>query len=144
MFGLTPYSHKNAVSYYDPFREFENFGKAFFGQNDLMTFKTDIRETDSGFELEADLPGFKKEDIKIDVNGDRLTVSAERKDQHEEKDNKGNFIYRERSYGKYSRSFDMTDIETKNIKASYTDGVLKLELPKREKKEPESQHVEID
>ena len=143
MFALTPYNHRNSVAYFDPFREMDVMSKALFG-NELSTFKTDVRKVDNGYELEADLPGFKKEDINIDIEGDRLTVSAERKNEFEDKDDKGNYVFRERSYGKYSRSFDMTGIETKDIKASYTDGVLKLNLPIKEKKDPETQKVAID
>ena len=143
MFGLTPYTRRNNVAYYDPFRELENFEKAFFGSGEMPTFKTDIRDAGKAFELEADLPGFKKEDIKIDIHGDRLTISAERKNENDEKDDTGNYVYRERSYGAYSRSFDLTGIRAEDITASYTDGVLKLELPKQEETKPEPRRLEI-
>ena len=61
---------------YNPFRDFEDINRAFFGDNSLAEFKTDIRDTGDGFLLEADLPGFKKEDIKLSLNGETLTIKA--------------------------------------------------------------------
>ena len=87
MFGLTPYTRRNNTpAYYDPFRDLENFEKNFFGSGELPTFKTDIRDTGDAYELEADLPGFQKENIKIDIEGEQLTIRAERKGDRAEKD----------------------------------------------------------
>lgn len=139
MFGLTPYERKNGhLVNYDPFKEMEDMERALWGGDWMKSFRTDVRETDDAFILESDLPGFKKEDITVDVNGDYLTVSAERKSNAEEKDDKGNFIRRERSYGKFQRSFDVSDVDVAKIEGEYTDGVLKLTLPKRTAA-PESQ-----
>lgn len=104
--------------------------------------KTDITDTGDAFKLEADLPGFKKEDIKIGLENDRLTISAERKDEHEEKGKNG-CIRRERSYGSFTRSFDVSGIDTAAISAAYTDGVLTLTLPKRPELVPENRQIAI-
>ena len=85
MFDLKPYERKNQVSSYNPFRDMDAFERnffsnpfGFFGSNMLAEFKTDITDNGNEYLLEADLPGFKKEDIKLDINGDVLTVQAER------------------------------------------------------------------
>lgn len=88
-------------------------------------------------------PGFKKEDIKIDVEDDCLTISAERKVDEDKKDEKNNFVKRERYYGSYSRSFDVSGINIDGIEASYTDGVLTLTMPKKASEVPASRRLEI-
>lgn len=144
MFGLTPYTRRNNTpAYYDPFRDLENFEKNFFGSGELPTFKTDIRDTGDAYELEADLPGFQKKNIKIDIEGEQLTIRAERKGDREEKDKKGNYVYRERSFGTYSRSFDISGVRTQDISAKYNDGVLTLTLPKLQETKPETRRLEI-
>ena len=129
---------------YNPFREFEEFEKNFFKNNDLAEFKTDIKDTGKEFVLEADLPGFKKEDIKVNVEDNYMTITAERHSESEEKDKKGNYIRCERSYGSFSRTFDITGIKTEAIKATYNDGVLTLTMPKKEETAPASRAVTIE
>ena len=143
MFGLTPYERKNSAMSYDPFKAFENFEREFFKANGLAEFKTDIKDTGKEYELEADLPGFKKEDINIELDDNYLTIQAERKYENDEKDKKGNYVRRERSYGSFSRSFDVSGIDVSAIKASYQDGVLKLTLPKQGEPEPQSRKIAI-
>ena len=144
MFGLTPYENKNSsVSAYNPFRDLANFERSFFGESDLAEFKTDIKDMGDHFQLEADLPGFKKEDIKIDLDGDYMTISGERHSEFEEKDKKGNYVRCERSYGSYSRSFDISNIYADDISAEYKDGVLKMRLPKRKEESPAVKRLEI-
>ena len=75
MFALTPFGRRLGVNY-DPFREFEEMKKSFFGTTSLSEFKTDIRQEGDNYVLEADLPGFRKEDIKIDIEGDYMTIHA--------------------------------------------------------------------
>ena len=140
MFGLTPYERKNSAMTYDPFKAFENFEREFFKTNGLAEFKTDIKE----YELEADLPGFKKEDINIELDDTYLTIQAERKSETEEKDKTGSYVRRERSCGSFSRSFDVSGIDVSAIKASYQDGVLKLVLPKKEEIAPAARRLEIE
>lgn len=121
---LVPYARKNHnVSNFNPFHDFDELERAFFSDNALGEFKADIQEDGDNFVLEADLPGFKKEDIHVDVADDRLTVSAERHSNYEDKDKKGNYLRCERSYGSYARSFDISGIDAAGIKAAYADGV---------------------
>lgn len=97
----------------------------------LAPFKTDLKEEPDKFILEAELPGFAKEEIKINLDGDNLTISAEHKTE-EKSEEKGKYIRQERYYGSYKRTFDAGAIKIDDIKAEYKDGVLKLELPKKE------------
>lgn len=148
MFELRPYRKNNSVSYYNPFRDMENFEKVFFGdpyyRNALAEFKTDITDEGDHFLLEADMPGFEKNDIHLDVSGDTLTIKAERLTKNKTEDKKDRYVCSERSYGSYSRSFDITGIDAAGIKAKYNNGVLSLTLPKKVEKQPESQRVEIE
>ena len=131
MLNMVPYSRKhNNTSLYNPFSLFDELEKDFFSSNAIAEFKTDIQDAGDSYIMEADLPGFKKEDIKIDLDDKVLTINAERHSDYEEKDKKGNFVRCERSYGTYSRSFGIDGIQADAIKASYHDGVLKLVLPK--------------
>lgn len=142
MFELTPFVRRNHVVAYDPFRELENMQREFFGEN-AFRFNTDIRDMGKEYRLEAELPGFRKEDIKIDVEGDYLTVSAERREEKEENDKNGGYLHRERSYGAFSRSFDVSGVNTEGITANYKDGVLTLNMPKKENKLPNARRLEI-
>ena len=129
---------------YNPFHEFEDMNRNFFGDNTLAEFKTDIRDTGDAFTLEADLPGFKKEDITLNLNGDALEIKAERHSDYEDTDKQSGYLRCERSYGSYSRSFDVSGIDTSNIGANYKDGVLKITLPKRAAQLPEGRKIAIE
>lgn len=150
MFEMRPYAKKNN-SLYNPFRDMDEFEKRFFSSpfgffenGTLDEFKTDVKDEGDHYELEADLPGFDKKDIHLDINADTLTVSAERHSEHEEKDKKGKYIRCERSYGTYSRDFDVSGINTEGIKAKYENGVLKLTMPKKANALPETKRLEIE
>ena len=148
MFGLT----RRSQDIYNPWREMEEFEKAFFsspfgnffGTNALSQFRTDVTDEGDHYLLEADLPGFEKKDITLDIRDDTLTVRAERKSKVEEKDKKDKVIRMERSYGAYQRSFDISGVDADKIKAKYTDGVLRLTLPKQERRLPEGRRLEIE
>ncbi|MBQ9112980.1 MAG: Hsp20/alpha crystallin family protein [Clostridia bacterium] len=143
MFELTPFVRGDrSFAAYDPFKEMEEFEKRFFGRQ-LPAFKTDIRETEQAYILEAELPGFSKEDIRAEVRNGYLTIHAEQKTDKDEKDEKNNYIRRERSYGSFTRSFDLDGIRSDEITASYKDGVLSLTLPKEQKKPDEGRKLEI-
>ena len=129
---------------YNPFRDFEDINRAFFGDNSLAEFKTDIRDVGDGFVLEADLPGFKKEDINLSLNGDTLTIKAERHSDFEDQDKKSGYLRCERSYGSYSRSFDVTGVDVSQISASYNDGVLRIRLPKQAPRQPDARTIVIE
>ena len=143
MFELVPYTRKRNVTFYNPFDELDDMQRRFFGETAVRDFKTDIRDEGEHYLLEADLPGFKKEDISVNIEGDTLTIRAERTESTDEKDSKGNYIKRERSYGSFSRSFDMTGIRTEDVSAAYENGVLKLTLPKKQETLPTSRKLEI-
>ena len=137
MFELTPYSTRRSMM--DPF----NFFSDFFGTNNApMELRTDITDKGDSFVLEADLPGFKKEDIKINLENDRLTIKAERHSNTET--TKNGYVRRERSFGSFERSFDVSGIDTAGIKANYTDGVLTLTLPKRPELVPDNRSIVIE
>ena len=140
MFGLTPYTRNFYVASYDPFKEMEEFEKRFFGQR-TPAMKTDIREADGAYILEAELPGFTREDIHAEIKNGYLTIRAERKSESE--DNNENFLRRERSFGSFSRTFDLEGIDADAISASFKNGVLTLELPKLAPKAEEARKVEI-
>ena len=138
MFGLTPYERND---FWNPFREFEkDFFKDFSSVNRC---RTDIRDEGGQYILECEMPGFNKEDIKIDVNGSVLTLCAEHKSENDEKNKNGEYIRRERSYGSYCRSFDISNIDESAIEAEYTNGVLKVTLPKKTEQQPETKRIEI-
>lgn len=143
MFELTPFAHRHRDVLYHPFQELEAFEKNFFGDSSPTGFQTDIKDTEKAYELEADLPGFQKEDIKIDLEDQYLTIRAERSAQSEEKDRKGNYVKRERFYGSFSRSFDVSNVKTDQIEATYQNGVLKLVMPKKEESRPAARRLEI-
>ena len=139
MFELMPFARRenNLWNYLD------NMEKNLFGGLDesFSSFRTDIVDQGDAFELRAELPGFKKEDIHIDVDGETLTVSAEHKEENEEK--KDNYVRRERKYGSFSRSFDISSIDHEAIEAGYQDGILTLKLPKKAPVVPASRQIEI-
>lgn len=143
MFGLMPFEHRQNSLGYNPFRELEEMERSFFGSRELSAFKTDIQDKGNAYELSTDLPGFKKDDIHLELDGDTLTVSAERHSDWEDEEKKGGFVRCERSFGQYSRSFDVSGVDTGKIEASYEDGVLKLTLPKKQETVPASRRIEI-
>lgn len=116
----------------------------FFGNQSLAEFKTDITDEGDRYVLEADLPGFEKKDIDLSVQGDLLTIRAERHSKVEEKDQKNKMVRMERSYGAYSRQFDVSGIDVNSISAKYEDGVLKLDMPKRQQNLPEARTLAIE
>jgi HSP20 family molecular chaperone IbpA len=113
--------------------------------NGLM--QTDVEEKDNGYEITMNLPGFKKEDVKGEIKDGYLTVTASTNTSNDEKDKDGKFIRRERYSGTCSRSFYVGEEVTENdIKAKFTDGVLKIAVPKKEAKPAveESKYIAIE
>ena len=102
---------------------------------------------DNNFELEVDLPGFNKDNIKMTIDDGYLTINAKQETNNDEKDNHGKYVRRERYYGECSRSFYVgEDVKEEDIKAKYTDGTLKVEIPKVEPKKEleEKKYIEIE
>ena len=151
MFGLTPFdSRRNDMMNFgwNQFHEMESMERSLFGNNSLFdgfkSMRTDIQDNGSEYVLQADMPGFDKSEIKLSLKNDILTISADKKDEVVDNDENGNFIRRERSYGSYKRSFDVSGIDQKAIKANYKDGVLTLNLPKLETQVDDSVNINID
>ena len=122
------------------------FGTGFFGSRDPLfgkngrnLMKTDIREHDAGYEVDIDLPGFKKDEISIELENGYLTVSAAKGLDKDEEDKKGKYIRKERYAGAMQRSFYVGEYVTQeDIKAKYENGILRLSVPKKEAKPVET------
>lgn len=141
MFGMLPFDRRDD----NMFDLFDNFEKKFFGNTaaTLPAFRTDIRDQGDKFLLEAELPGFNKEDISLELKEGILTIKAEHKEQDEEKNAKGEYIRRERRYGSFARTFDVSGINESAITATYNNGILELVLPKQTPVIPESRQIAI-
>ena len=134
MFELTRRNNNHPVRAFNPFRDLEEFERnffdspfrGFFGTQDLAEFKTYVTDEGDHYLLEADLPGFEKKDIKLELDGDYLVIRAERHSKVEEKDKKDKVVRLERSYGSYTRQFNVSAVDTAKIKAKYDNGVLTL------------------
>lgn len=146
-----------ALVRWDPFRELaglQNSITRLFDENmrylklpedsaGQFAFPVDIKDTPEAVQIRAEMPGMNKEDIKINLNDNLLTIQGERR--KEEKEEGANFIRVERSYGSFSRSFTV-DIPVKqdDIKASYREGVLEITLPKEAAPKQEEVNIQID
>ena len=125
---------------------FDNFfGDDFFGEHSPLygkhgknLMKTDIHEKDGGYELAIDLPGFKKDEISLDIRDGYLSISAQKGLDKDEEDKKGRIIRQERYAGVCSRSFYVGDVKPEDVKAKYESGVLTITLPKDEPKKLEN------
>lgn len=118
-----------------------------YGKNAKRMMKTDIRETDGSYELDIDLPGFKKDEIQASLENGYLTISAAKGLDKDEKDKEGKYIRQERYAGAMTRSFYVgEEVSQEEIKAKYEDGILKLSIPKKEKKPEVEQnnHIAIE
>ena len=110
-----------------------------YGKNAKNIMKTDIREHDTGYELDIDLPGFKKDEINVELENGYLTISAAKGLDKDEQDKKGKYIRKERYAGAMQRSFYVGDAVTEeDIKAKFEDGILKLSIPKKDAKAVET------
>jgi len=137
---MIPYTNRSSSSLMDLFDEFE---RSVFGENGRRApvFSTDIRDEGDHYLLEAELPGFQKEDIDLDVNNGVLTISASHQESKEEA--RDNYLCRERRSGSFTRSFNLEGIQEDGITASYQNGVLELKLPKQQEILPQSRKIAI-
>ena len=120
------------------FRSFSDADRMLYGKHAGKLMKTDVKETEEGYEVDIDLPGFKKDEIRMQLENGSLTVSASRSLDKDEKNENGSYIRRERYAGSMSRSFYVGEaVKQEDIHAKYESGVLKLGLPKMEDKKPE-------
>ena len=130
----------------DAFHPMWDMDRALYGKHARAVMKTDVRETDSGYELDIDLPGFKKDEVKLDLKDGYLTISAAKGLDRDEKDKQGRYIRQERYAGQCSRSFYVGDsIQPADVHAKFEDGILKLTLPKAaQEKLPEHNTIAIE
>ena len=118
---------------------FPEVDKALYGKHASHEMKTDVKETDSGYEVDIDLPGFKKDEINVQLDNGSLSISAAKGLDKEEKNKEGKYIRKERYAGAMSRSFYVGDALTQeDIKAKYESGILRLSIPKKEAKQVEA------
>ena len=123
----------------------DSFGSLVRWMNDMVpswnsnAFRTDILDEGDHFTLQAELPGFRKEDLQLELKDGVLTISA----RHEETNEEKNYLCRERRYGSVSRSFNLEGIDEEGIRAKFENGVLELILPKEKAAQPESRRIEI-
>ena len=118
-----------------------------YGKHAKNLMKTDVRETENSFEVDMDLPGFKKDEVNLELKDGYLTVSADKALDKDEKDNEGRYIRQERWSGSCSRSFYVGEAVTQeDIHAKYEHGVLKLSIPKKEeqKKVEKGNYIAIE
>jgi len=124
---------------------FDDFERSFFPteRRQLPAFRTDIKDEGDHFLLEAELPGFKKEDIDLQLQDGVLTISAKHEETVESKEDEGKYVCRERRYGSFQRSFDVSGIREDGIGAAYDNGILRLTLPKLGEEPPQSRKIDI-
>ena len=125
---------------------FPDIDKALYGKHAKNEMKTDVRETEDGYELDIDLPGFKKDEVTAQLDNGYLTIQASKGLDKDQKDKKGKYIRKERYAGSMSRSFYVGDaITEEDVHAKYEDGILKLSVPKKEAKAVEqTKHIAIE
>ena len=130
----------------DDWMDFGDVERKLYGRHAANVMKTDVHEHDEGYELDIDLPGFKKDEIKLSLENGYLSVSAAKSLDKDKKNIKGKIIRQERYAGSMQRSFYVGDnITETEIKAKFEDGVLKLSIPKKEaEKIPETKTIAIE
>ena len=115
-----------------------------YGKHAKNLMKTDVRETEDTYEVDVDLPGFKKDEISVELEDGYLTIRAAKGLDKDETDKKGKYIRQERYAGACSRSFYVGDVKAEDVSAKYEDGILKLSMPKQARKElPRSTTIAI-
>jgi len=128
------------------FPTFPNVDKELYGKHAKNLMKTDVKETGNAYEIDIDLPGFKKDEIQIELKDGYLTVSAEKGLDKDEEDKKGKYIRKERYAGALSRTFYLgEEIREEEIKAKFENGILSVSIPKEEEKKVEGpKHISIE
>ena len=128
------------------FPEIPDVDKTLYGKHAKNMMKTDVKEKDNGYEVAIDLPGFKKDELHLELNDGYLTISAEKGLDKDEKDKNDKYIRRERYAGSMSRSFYVGEnMKEEDIHAKYENGILTLDVPKEQKKAvPEKRYIAIE
>ena len=127
-------------------REFFGTRNPLYGKHSKNMMKTDVRETENTYELDVDLPGFKKDEITAELKDGYLTISAAKGLDKDEKDNNGKYIRRERYAGAMSRTFYVGDnLTQQDIKAKFENGILKISVPKKDVQQvAQNNHIAIE
>lgn len=149
MFGLTPYNRKNEDQLRkNGFLSLRSMFDDFFSEPGFSTFleagnsmRADIRESEKEYIVEAEIPGARKEDIKLDLRDNTLTVAVTHDEQINEE--KENYLRKERRFGSYSRSFYVENVKNEDVTAKYDNGVLTIKLPKTEDRNKDKHRIEI-
>ena len=130
----------------DMMRPMHSMEKALYGKHARAIMKTDVRETDNSYELDVDLPGFKKDEINVEIADGYLTIQASKGLDKDQQDKDGKYIRQERYAGSCSRSFYIgEDVPAEDISAKYEDGILRLSVPKADQKElPKTSTIAIE
>ena len=129
------------------FPAFEDVDKELYGKHAKNLMKTDVKDTENGYEVDIDLPGFKKDEIKVKLEDGVLTISAAKGLDKDEKDKKGSYLRRERYAGSMSRSFYVGDhVTVEDIHPKYENGILSFSVPKAENKpiEEKNKYIAIE
>ncbi|WAA12047.1 Hsp20/alpha crystallin family protein [Fervidibacillus halotolerans] len=148
MFDLTPFRKMSE----DLFEQIaKSFNEAFEQTSSISplspsvhSFRTDVMEKEDAYYVVAELPGFTKDDITIEVEDNRLIIRAKRDEVTEERDDTNKYIRKERRYGEFVRQFYVDDIDENGIKAKLDNGILKLEIPKLQPSKPKRRTIEIE
>lgn len=135
MYELSPFS--------SALRELGDFERNFFSNASFSGMKCDVEDLGKEYVLSAELPGFDKNDIKVDISDDIMTISASHKSESEQHEARG-YLRRERRYGAFSRSFNISNVHADDIKASYTNGILRIVMPKKTQNEPKNKSLVIE
>ena len=148
MFGLTPYNNRNGIAgkRLRGLFDMENFFESFFNDGLLPalhhdTMKVDIKEQEGEYVVEAQLPGVKKDQINVELNDDRLTISVN--NRKEKKEEAANYIRKEIKSGYMSRSFLVENIKNEEVTANFENGVLSIVLPKDDKGIERNKRIDI-
>ena len=143
---LVPRNNNLGFSLFDNMFD-DMFRDPFFtNSNTTKLMKTDIQEKDNNYILDMDLPGYDKSDIKAQLKDGYLTITAQKNESNEDKDEKGNYIRRERYCGKWSRSFYVGEgLKEEDIKANFNNGILQLTFPKEvTRRDEKTKYITID
>lgn len=150
MFGLTPFhgGKRNEIIPGREFMEMDNWIEQFFAAPFRTGFlaaanpiRADIKETEKEYIIEAEIPGVRKEDIRLELKNDILTIAVEQNEETNEE--RENYIRKERHYGAYSRSFQVDNVKNETVNARYNDGILTVVLPKEQEKGTRDHRIDI-
>lgn len=151
MFNIVPFGRKNnsGLQKYNDLFDFDNFFEGFFSDRFFPTLyrnsaqmKVDIKENEKEYILEAELPGVKKDQVDLYIDEDRLTISVQKEEQRKEE--KEDYIRRERSFSSMTRSFGIDNVDTEKVNAKYSDGILTVTLPKKQQKAIKGKQININ